>query len=230
MSVLLIGSSFVTTLLIPPEAFREGGEASGRALAYLAHHYLGERVRNHLRRQHDRDSVVRRRVGDGRPPEPRAAIPAAVRHGARMDARHASARHAVHRHHVPHHDHLQRRRRGAGRRVRDGRARADDVGRARGDARARSADISAAGWRSPSSPLIFVYTTITNVIERPDGVQIATWFIVTIIVTSLISRVLRSTELRVQGVTADPMAEAVPPRGGERADPHHREPAGHGVA
>ena len=42
MSVLLIGSSFVTTLLIPPEAFGEGGEASGRALAYLAHHYLGD--------------------------------------------------------------------------------------------------------------------------------------------------------------------------------------------
>jgi hypothetical protein len=55
--------------------------------------------------------------------------------------------------------------------------------------------------------VIFVYTTITNVIERPDGVQIATWFIATIIVTSLISRVLRSTELRVQGVTADPVAE-----------------------
>ena len=42
MSVLLIGSSIVTTLLIPAEAFAEGGEASGRALAYLAHHYLGE--------------------------------------------------------------------------------------------------------------------------------------------------------------------------------------------
>jgi hypothetical protein len=56
--------------------------------------------------------------------------------------------------------------------------------------------------------LIFVYTTITNVIERPDGVKIATWFIVTIIATSLISRVLRSTELRVQGVKADAVAEA----------------------
>ena len=42
MSVLLLGSSFVTTLLIPAEAFAEGGEASGRALAYLAHHYLGD--------------------------------------------------------------------------------------------------------------------------------------------------------------------------------------------
>ncbi|MFN8594120.1 MAG: hypothetical protein U0031_21910 [Thermomicrobiales bacterium] len=41
MSLLLISSSVVTTLLIPHEAFEEGGEASGRALAYLAHLYLG---------------------------------------------------------------------------------------------------------------------------------------------------------------------------------------------
>lgn len=41
MSVLLVGSSFATTILIPPEAFGEGGEASGRALAYLAHDLLG---------------------------------------------------------------------------------------------------------------------------------------------------------------------------------------------
>ena len=42
MSVMLMGSSFVTTLLIPPEQFRVGGLASGRALAYLAHTRLGE--------------------------------------------------------------------------------------------------------------------------------------------------------------------------------------------
>jgi hypothetical protein len=54
--------------------------------------------------------------------------------------------------------------------------------------------------------LVFVYTTITNVIERPDGVKIASWFIVTIIVTSMISRVLRSTELRIQGVKPDAVA------------------------
>jgi len=41
MSVMLVGSSIVTTTLIPPEAFREGGEAYGRALAYLAHDHLG---------------------------------------------------------------------------------------------------------------------------------------------------------------------------------------------
>jgi hypothetical protein len=41
MSVYLIGSSFVTTILIPAEEFQAGGEANGRALAYLAHGHLG---------------------------------------------------------------------------------------------------------------------------------------------------------------------------------------------
>jgi hypothetical protein len=41
MSVFLISSSLVTTLLIPPEAFEDGGAANGRALAFLAHEYLG---------------------------------------------------------------------------------------------------------------------------------------------------------------------------------------------
>ena len=41
MSVLLVLSSIVSTLLIPQEAYREGGEASGRAIAWLAHQYLG---------------------------------------------------------------------------------------------------------------------------------------------------------------------------------------------
>ncbi len=41
MSVMLILSSFVTTLLIAPEDYRIGGKASGRAIAFLAHKYLG---------------------------------------------------------------------------------------------------------------------------------------------------------------------------------------------
>jgi hypothetical protein len=41
MSFMLIVSSFVTTLLNPASAYREGGPASGRAIAYLAHTYLG---------------------------------------------------------------------------------------------------------------------------------------------------------------------------------------------
>ena len=41
MSAFLLSSSFVTTLLIPAAQFQPGGEANGRALAYLAHEYLG---------------------------------------------------------------------------------------------------------------------------------------------------------------------------------------------
>src|SRR4029453_12604899 len=41
MSVFLITSSVVTTVLIPQAAFAPGGEANGRALAYLAHENLG---------------------------------------------------------------------------------------------------------------------------------------------------------------------------------------------
>src|SRR5436190_6821494 len=42
MSVYLIASSLVTTLLIPASEFEDGGSANGRALAFLAHEYLGE--------------------------------------------------------------------------------------------------------------------------------------------------------------------------------------------
>ncbi len=41
MSALLLMSSFVTTLLIPPSAYSPGGPADGRAIAYLAHLYMG---------------------------------------------------------------------------------------------------------------------------------------------------------------------------------------------
>ncbi|WP_343061506.1 amino acid transporter [Nocardioides luti] len=41
MSCFLVTSSFATTLLIPEAAFQDGGPANGRALAYLAHEYLG---------------------------------------------------------------------------------------------------------------------------------------------------------------------------------------------
>jgi hypothetical protein len=42
MSVYLVATSFITTVLIPAEQFAAGGEANGRALAYLAHGLLGE--------------------------------------------------------------------------------------------------------------------------------------------------------------------------------------------
>jgi hypothetical protein len=53
---------------------------------------------------------------------------------------------------------------------------------------------------------IFLYTTFINMAERPEGLKIASIFIATIIFTSLVSRVLRSTELRVRGVEPDEVA------------------------
>jgi hypothetical protein len=53
---------------------------------------------------------------------------------------------------------------------------------------------------------IFIYTTLVNIIERPEGLQIALLFILGIVVTSLVSRTLRSTELRVDRVEVDQLA------------------------
>ena len=205
MSVMLIGSSLVTTLLIPPEAFAEGGEASGRALAYLAHHYLGDLFGT----IYDISTIAilwfagasamagllnlvpRYLPRYGMAPEwTRATRPLVtlftgitflitIIFNADVEAQGGAYATGV----------LV---------LMTSAALAVTLGLAR--ARQRN-------WIAFAAiTVIFIYTTITNVIERPDGVQIATWFIVTIIVTSLISRVLRSTELRVQGVTADPVA------------------------
>jgi hypothetical protein len=46
---------------------------------------------------------------------------------------------------------------------------------------------------------VFVYTTIDVMIEKPDGIKIAAWFIVAILTTSIVSRVSRSRELRFEG-------------------------------
>lgn len=44
--------------------------------------------------------------------------------------------------------------------------------------------------------LVFFYTTLAVMIEKPDGLKIASFFIAAIIVSSLVSRAARSTELR----------------------------------
>jgi hypothetical protein len=54
---------------------------------------------------------------------------------------------------------------------------------------------------------VFVYTTLDNVAERPDGVKIGACFIAAIIVVSLVSRLRRSFELRVTQVELDATAE-----------------------
>ena len=57
--------------------------------------------------------------------------------------------------------------------------------------------------------LIFFYTTGVNIFERPEGIKIASIFIGAIIVVSLISRVYRTTELRVEEFKFDNKAQEI---------------------
>ena len=57
--------------------------------------------------------------------------------------------------------------------------------------------------------LVFAYTTVVNIIERPEGIKIASFFIGAIIFTSLFSRVWRTTELRVRKVELDDKAKKI---------------------
>jgi hypothetical protein len=63
-------------------------------------------------------------------------------------------------------------------------------------------------WSFLAIAVVFGYTTIVNMIERPEGLKIASVFIGTIIFASFISRALRSTELRVEKVELDETARA----------------------
>lgn len=57
--------------------------------------------------------------------------------------------------------------------------------------------------------VVFIYTSIANMVERPEGLHIASFFIGTILVTSLISRAIRSFELRIEKVQLDDKALAI---------------------
>ncbi|MBY0231320.1 MAG: amino acid transporter, partial [Gemmataceae bacterium] len=70
--------------------------------------------------------------------------------------------------------------------------------------RRRKAWWSAIGFGAVT--LVFGYTLVTNVIERPDGLKIASFFIGGIVLVSLVSRVWRTLELRVERVELDDAA------------------------
>ena len=58
-------------------------------------------------------------------------------------------------------------------------------------------------WLFMLISLVFIYTTIVNIVEQPEGIKIAVIFIVAIVASSLFSRVWRSTELRVDRIELD---------------------------
>jgi hypothetical protein len=57
--------------------------------------------------------------------------------------------------------------------------------------------------------LVFIYTTVTNVIERPDGIKIASLFILGIVLASFVSRALRTTEVRIKKIEFDTKAKEI---------------------
>jgi hypothetical protein len=75
--------------------------------------------------------------------------------------------------------------------------------------------VSLSAWRRGSRwkfgfwaiAAVFAYTTVDNVLERPDGIKIASLFIFSIIAASFISRVMRSTEVRIEKIELDPTAQ-----------------------
>lgn len=62
-------------------------------------------------------------------------------------------------------------------------------------------------WAFILISVVFTYTTVVNMIEQPEGIKIALIFIIAIVISSLVSRVWRTTELRVERVELDDLAQ-----------------------
>ncbi|MEU3827830.1 APC family permease [Streptomyces sp. SID161] len=207
MSCFLIATSFITTLLIPEKEFKTGGQANGRALAYLSHEYLGSAFGT----VYDVSTIAILWFAGA------SAMAGLLNLMPRYLPRYGMAPHWA-------------------RAVRpmvivftlvaflvtwifD--ANVDKQGGAYATGvlvlissaaiavtiAARKADQR--GWTIAFGVIaaVFLYTTVVNVIERPDGVKIGACFIAGIILVSLLSRLARAFELRVTSVTLDPLAE-----------------------
>jgi hypothetical protein len=206
MSIFLITSSIVTTLLIPPAEFQPGGSANGRALAYLAHEYLGNTfgsiydastiailwfagasalagMLNLIPRYLPRYGMAPQWARAGRPLVLILTLGAfliTIIFRASVDAQ--------------------------------GGAYATGVLvliTSAAVAVTLAARHTRQRWLTIAFGLIaviFVYTTIDNILERPEGVRIASVFIAAILLVSLASRFARSFELRVTEVTFDKTA------------------------
>jgi hypothetical protein len=68
--------------------------------------------------------------------------------------------------------------------------------------------------------IVFVYALAANAYRRPDGITIALFFIGAIVVISLVSRVQRSTELRQERIDVDETAQSFIREAAERGEIH----------
>ncbi|MFH8712275.1 APC family permease [Streptomyces zaomyceticus] len=207
MSVFLICTSFITTVLIPEKEFESGGQANGRALAYLAHEYLG----NTFGTIYDVSTIAILWFAGA------SAMAGLLNLMPRYLPKYGMAPHWA-------------------RAVRpmvivftlvaflvtwifDADVDAQGGAYATGVlvlicSAAIAVTIAARkagqrGWTIGFGVIsvVFLYTTVVNVIERPDGVKIGACFIAGIILISLLSRLGRAFELRVTHVELDEMAQ-----------------------
>ena len=204
MSVFLIASSFVTSVLIEPRLFASGGEANGRALAYLAHLYLG----SFFGTIYDLSTIaILSFAGASAMAGLLHLVPRYLpRYGMAPDWARASRPLVlvfmamsfvvtiIFRADVD----------------AQGGAYATGVLVLMSSA-ALAVTISTwhTNWRWAYLPiaLVFAYTTFSNMVQRPEGIKIASVFIALTIVSSLTSRALRSTELRITEVKFDEAAQ-----------------------
>jgi hypothetical protein len=206
MSVMLMTSSFITTTLIPAAEFMEGGKANGRALAYLAHERLGlafgtlydlstisilwfagssamAGLLNIIPRYLPRYGMAPEWARAVRPLTlvlTTICLIVTIIFNADVDAQAGAYATGV-------------------------------------LALMFSAAIAVAisewrkGWQRwlyLTIAIIFGYTAFINIVEQPEGIKIASFFIVSIIIVSFISRAARSTELRVDVVELGETARA----------------------
>ncbi|MDI1241224.1 MAG: amino acid transporter [bacterium] len=205
MSVMLVGSSIITSMLIPPAEFQAGGQAYGRALSYLAHGMFGD-VFGTI---YDISTIaILWFAGASAMAGLLNIVPRYLpRYGMAPDWARATrplvlvftlicflvtilfqADVAA-----------------------QGGAYATGVLALMTSA---CVAVTISAWRKNEVSwifflivtLIFFYTTAVNIIEQPSGIQIALLFIFAIIATSFVSRALRTTEIRIEKIDFDETA------------------------
>jgi hypothetical protein len=207
MSFYLITTSLVTTVLIPAREFEPSGSANGRALAYVAHNYLGDAfgtaydlstililafagasalagLLNIVPRYLPRYGMAPEWARSVRPlvlVYIAISVVVTIIFGADVDAQAGAYATGV----------LA---------MMTSAAFAVTL-----SARRRGSRLWTLAFGLVT--IVFLYALAANEVQRPDGLLISSFFIVAMIATSLVSRVYRSLELRQERIEMDKTAQ-----------------------